>query len=205
VLSLTPASNAYHPGAGSFNQVLVHQDQPVSTPGAVPMVSAGNTLMTTEMGLESDPQEGEPDDVTGTCGVDPDELTLPSGVAARSIYPAAVVNEGSGALGLSGYRVLLPNDAGQTSDRLFYIATGTSIGAYPFGMVKFFLETSGDSFELDAQLIVPGQTTCTLELPGDLQVPLGDVNVRAQLYGILLTPSVVAIPLRDSWHVTLRY
>jgi len=71
--------------------------------------------------------------------------------------------------------------------------------------VKYFLESTSGSFELSAHLIVPGQLTCTYELPGDLPVALGDVNVRAVLYGLQLAPVVSAVELRDSWHVTLRY
>jgi len=203
VLSLTPASDESHPSSGAYSQVLVYQ--PNMTNGVQTLQSASGTSMTDEMGLEPRTEQGEPDDVTGTCGVDPDEIMLPCGVAARSIYPAAVVREGTGDLGLSGYRTLLPDDGGSIHDRLFLTTTGTSFGAYPYGMVKYFLESTSGSFELSAHLIVPGQLTCTYELPGDLPVALGDVNVRAVLYGLQLAPVVSAVELRDSWHVTLRY
>jgi hypothetical protein len=206
VLSLTPASDDSHPGSGAYSQVLVHQPfLPYMTNGVQALKSATGTLMTQEMGLEPRTETGEPNDVTGTCGVDPNELMLACGVAARSIYPAAVVREGTGNLGLSGYRTLLPDDMGNMRHRLFLTTTGTSFGTYPYGMVKYFLEFSTGSIELSAHLIVPGQLTCTYELPGDLPGVAGDVNVRAVLYGLQFTPGVSAVALRDSWHVTLRY
>jgi hypothetical protein len=212
VLSLTPQSDYALTPPAAYSQVLVYQPyQPVATLGVQTLKSTSGTPMTAEMGLvprnwnPAPGQSGEPNDVRGTCGVDPPELMTPDEVAARSIYPAPVQREGTGNLGLSGYRTLLPDDSGELQSRLFLITTGTSFGSYPYGMVKYFLEHGTDSIELNAQLIVPGQLTCTFELPGDLPVQLGDVNVRAVLYGVLTTPTPTAVALRDSWHVTLRY
>ncbi len=233
VFSLTLASNPA--GGPAYDQILVYQ-RPMGPSGSSSssVACATTALMTITNGIAvrvSDKfglrqaADGEPDDVDGTCGIDPHRIDP----GAPSVFPVLALAEpetpnGAGSLGLAGIRTTLPDPAytgpiesAPTIETLHLEVTGLDYRGYPLGIVGIFLEGPptrdgdtpappiliGQPILVDPAMVAANAISLSNVVPTP-QSGAQPIRVSARIYGVSLSPFAV-VELRESWFLSLIY
>jgi hypothetical protein len=214
VFSLTPESDlALHGDA--FDQVLVYQPYPLcqSMPLKTDGAHSAPELVSDKFGLLHRTANGSPDNVTGTCGRDPNERYLIQPVLGVATDQSPY---GAGTFGLSAARITSPDPGGVGwVDTLHLQAAGMSYSPCTLGAIVFYIEgppgIGGDSDNPPTQLgppvwIDPGASQRNLI---DVYFPIphqpGNLPTRfsATCFGIKFTPDPEPVELRASWIVSI--
>lgn len=215
VISLTPASDTH----GPFEQILVHQRN--VTPFAVPMMTDSNfgtsQTFTEKLGFRTpETHEGDPTNVTGTCGGDPDERYRLGPVVAIATDQQ---KRGGGKLGLSMMRTCPHATLGgaptDVHDTLNMQITGMDYAPHMFGVIQIYSESAsvpsgppGPSTAWGDPLLVDSAATLlnAINLSGPIACALQDKQLRfsAMMYGVDFTPGLVITPMRESWVLSMQ-
>ncbi|MEQ1730676.1 MAG: hypothetical protein ABL982_20090, partial [Vicinamibacterales bacterium] len=227
VFSLTRASNTYATSPNTtFNQILVYQSSPITvttrplmTDPLYPVSRPQSQKFTTKIGLrENVDGEGQPDDVTSTCGGDPKE-----GHAIGAVFALATdqIDAGAGTLGISALRTTpittLDEEGQELTDTLHIQVTGMNHSPHLLGYIQFFIEppvfVPGQGAPVPPQLWGPEfwiDAAAAQRNTIDVQVPLPCIignevfRFSATCYGVIFTPAPVAVPLRYSWVLSIK-
>lgn len=213
VFSLTPASDEA-PG-GPFDQLLVYQrgmnPVPCPTTSLKVQTPGGNKRVTDHVGLgdhDDYPSDG-PDDITSTCGIDPDESSQEGPVVGIATEDE---HKGDGKLGLSAFRSDTPSDP-TNEDVVHLQVTGLDFPGYELGFIQLYLEgpvpekgsepasgtPSGPPIWIDPASAA--NNALDLVLPTSHAVGGTHFRVSARLIGVNLSP-FDAHELRESWVIT---
>ena len=204
VFSMT--RSAYPPNQPPGYQLLGY-DLANSSP-AMPLKTISGILVAENLGLIITGGPTEVDNVTGTCGGDPEGGVLDSVVG----WAMASLGAGSGqTLGLSVYRSITISDSGDELDSVNLQVSGIKLAQSLNGQVRYqvgiptpeglsgFTGKPYSWFPLGAVNVTPGSTTASFEIPGNLG-DLGPVSISATLH----TGSSATV-LRSSWITVLDY
>lgn len=231
VFSTTLASNL--PGA-PYDQILVYQRARGATGetnisqacSRKPLTVDGGVRVSEKFGLVPAGGIG-PDDVDGTCGLDP----YNSDTTAPRVFPTLAMAldtqpNGDGVLGLSAIRTLLPDPSWAGSEAsaplveaLHLQVSGLDIGGYVIGAVKVFLEPSpsqsggssdgtpepvmlGDPFLVDATARARNAVSTWGVVPRPTSVE--PIRISARIYGVNLNDFSL-VELRESWFLSVRF